>query len=40
MQNEVVLFEIKIGLLQKERQTKLNSQISAKSDIRLLRDCH
>ena len=39
MQNEVVLFEIKVGLLQRERQTKLNCQISAKSDIRFLRNC-
>ena len=29
MQNEVVLFEIKVGLLQNEQQTKLNFQISA-----------
>ena len=38
-QNEVVLFEIKVGLLQRERQTKPTSQISAKSDIRFLRYC-
>ena len=34
-QNKVALLEMKVGLLQ---QTKLNSQISAKSDIRFLRN--
>ena len=38
MQNEVALFEIKIGLLQRERQTEFNSQISGKLDIRFLRN--
>ena len=31
--NEVVLFEIKIDLLQREKHAKLNSKIWAKSDI-------
>ena len=33
-QNEVDLFEIKVGLLQRERQTKIDSQISSTTDIR------
>ena len=37
--NEVVLFEIKVGLLQREQQPKPTSQISAKSDIGFLRYC-
>ena len=32
-QYKVALIEVKIGLLQRERQTKFNSQISANSDI-------
>ena len=37
-QNEVDLFKIKVGLLQRERQTKLDSQISSTMDIRFLRN--
>ena len=38
-QNEFVLFEIEIGLLPREKQTELNSRISAKLDIHFLRNC-
>ena len=37
-QRKVVLFEIKVGLLEREKQTKFNSQISAKSNIRFSRN--